>query len=110
MHIFRMPACVHTPGVNLDVDRQDGSDISRMSVNLVQVVVNDDLEQGFKQLKAAISRFRPDLIPPAEDDAAAQAARKAAANNQPVPLVVLGPSGAHAALGQQFINVLSALC
>jgi hypothetical protein len=57
------------------------------------VVINDDLEQGFKQLKAAISKFRPDLIPPPEDDAAAQAARKAAASNQPVPLVVLGPSG-----------------
>jgi hypothetical protein len=60
---------------------------------VAQVVVNDDLEQGFKQLQAAISKFRPDLIPPPEDDAAAQAARKAAASNQPVPLVVLGPSG-----------------
>jgi hypothetical protein len=60
---------------------------------VVQVVINDDLEQGFKQLKAAISKFRPDLIPPPEDNAAAQAARKAAASNQPVPLVVLGPSG-----------------
>jgi hypothetical protein len=60
---------------------------------VVQVVINDDLEQGFKQLKAAISKFRPDLIPPPEDDAAAQAAKKAAASNQPVPLVVLGPAG-----------------
>eukprot|EP00882_Tetradesmus_deserticola_P025786 GHRQ01028352.1.p1 GENE.GHRQ01028352.1~~GHRQ01028352.1.p1 ORF type:complete len:220 (+),score=94.86 GHRQ01028352.1:141-800(+) len=59
-----------------------------------EVVTNDDVEQGFKNLKAAISRFRPDLIPPPDDDAAAQAARKAAASNQPVPLVVLGPAGA----------------
>lgn len=57
-----------------------------------QVITNDDLEEGYKQLKAAISRFRPDLIPPPEDEVASQAARKAA-THQPVPLVVLGPAG-----------------
>lgn len=57
-----------------------------------QVLVNDDLEEGYRQLKAAISRFRPDLIPPAADEDAARAAQQAAANT-PVPLLVAGPAG-----------------
>lgn len=63
--------------------------------SLLQIIINDELDHGYKQLKAAIARFRPDLIPPADGDDAAQAAKKAAASNQPVPLVVLGPPGAN---------------
>lgn len=57
-----------------------------------QVLVNDDLEEGYQQLKAAISKFRPDLIPPAADESAAKAAQHAAANT-PVPLLIAGPAG-----------------
>lgn len=57
-----------------------------------KVLINDDLEEGYKQLKAAISKFRPDLIPPTADDDAAKAAQQAAANT-PVPLLVAGPTG-----------------
>lgn len=57
-----------------------------------QVLVNDDLDQGYTELKAAISSFRPDLIPPAAHEAAAKAARQAAAST-PVPLLVAGPAG-----------------
>lgn len=65
-----------------------------MVSSMLQIIINDDLEQGYKQLKAAIGRFRPDLIAPADDNDAAQAGKKAAASNQPVPLVVQGPTGA----------------
>jgi hypothetical protein len=57
-----------------------------------QVLVNDELEEGYKQLKAAISRFRPDLIPPAAHEAATKAAQAAAALT-PVPVLVAGPAG-----------------
>jgi guanylate kinase len=59
-----------------------------------QVLVNDELEEGYQQLKAAISKFRPDIIPPATDESAARAAQQAAANT-PVPLLVAGPAGNH---------------
>jgi guanylate kinase len=58
-----------------------------------EVLVNDDFEEGYAQLKAAISRFRPDLIPPAPTDAAARAAQQAAAASTAVPLLVAGPAG-----------------
>lgn len=58
-----------------------------------EVLVNDDFEEGYAQLKAAISRFRPDLIPPAATDAAARAAQQSAAASTAVPLLVAGPAG-----------------
>jgi guanylate kinase len=71
-----------------------------------QVLVNDDLEDGYSQLKAAISRFRPDLIPPAADEDAARAAQQAAANT-PVPLLVAGPAGMDHAARQVYRAGLS---
>lgn len=56
------------------------------------VLVNDDLEEGYAQLLAAISKFRPDLIPSAAHDAAARAAQQAAASTA-VPLLIAGPAG-----------------
>lgn len=63
-----------------------------------QVLVNDDADEAYKQLKAAISRFRPDLIPPGADadDAAAAAAGQAAqqaAGTKSVIVILTGPSG-----------------
>jgi guanylate kinase len=57
------------------------------------VLHNDELAQGYRALKAAISRFRPDLIPPDADlNAAARAAQHAAAS-QPAPVIIAGPAG-----------------
>lgn len=71
-----------------------------------QVLVNDELEEGYKQLKAAISRFRPDLIPPAAHEAAAKAAQAAAALT-PVPLLVAGPAGGFIAVQLCAANTVS---
>jgi guanylate kinase len=70
-----------------------------------QVLVNDELEEGYQQLKGAISKFRPDLIPPAADESAAKAAQQAAANT-PVPLLVAGPAGISTCRQQAAVIVL----
>lgn len=70
-------------------------------------VVNDEQEQGYQQLKAAISSFRPDIIPLQEGSEAAgaegdagsggepqQGTLKALCCQPPTALVLCGPSGA----------------
>lgn len=59
-----------------------------------QVLTNDDLEDCYQQLKAAISRFRPELVPPPPThEASCNAAQQATAANSCSPLVVAGPAG-----------------
>lgn len=41
---------------------------------MCQVIENDKLDQGYKQLKAVISQHRPDLIPVSAECAASPAA------------------------------------
>jgi hypothetical protein len=57
-------------------------------------IVNDNHDEAYKQLCAAISKFRPDIIPPAEEVEAAEAAAAAAAAGGSMPhLVLCGPPG-----------------
>jgi guanylate kinase len=70
-----------------------------------EVLVNDDADEGYSQLKAAISRLRPDLILPLAAAAAVRAAQHAAAS-QPAPVVIAGPAGGGCAAAQAWSTVV----
>lgn len=40
----------------------------RASQMFDEIIVNDDIRDALDEVKAAISKFRPDIIPPLEED------------------------------------------
>ena len=59
------------------------------------IVVNDELDLGFQQLCVAISKFRPDIIPPASSEGRGGVSGD---QKQDKPhLLLCGPSGKHVA-------------
>eukprot|EP00775_Hariotina_reticulata_P013032 gene13032-13161_t len=54
-----------------------------------QVIVNDELDQGYKQLKAVISQYRPDLIPVSAECTVSPATPVANVGS----VLLLGPAG-----------------
>lgn len=56
------------------------------------MLVNDELEQCYQQLKAIITKYRPDIIPPDNEEAAKEDTKQQAATQLPV-LTFCGPAG-----------------